>query len=105
MVDEYTLVRLYSGGSMVFAELVAVCNGCPVPPRLLADRRVQAILEVAATLTDWETDVIAFGKETARTGMASTSSTRPDACSHTTTEQDQLTMIFGLDRWHHELRS
>jgi len=45
-----------------------VCNGCPPPPRLLADRRVRAILEVAATLTDWETDVISFGKETERTG-------------------------------------
>jgi len=30
-LDDYTLVRLYSGGSMAFAELVAVCNGCPAP--------------------------------------------------------------------------
>jgi len=67
-LDDYTVVRLYSGGSIAFAELVAVCNGCPAPPRLLADRRVRAILEVAATLTDWETDVVSFGKETARTG-------------------------------------
>ena len=67
-LDDYTLVRLYSGGSIAFAELVAVCNGCPAPARLLADRRVRAIIEVAATLTDWETDIISFGKETARTG-------------------------------------
>jgi hypothetical protein len=30
-LDDYALVRLYSGGSMVFAEMVAVCNGCPHP--------------------------------------------------------------------------
>ncbi|MEU9116244.1 prenyltransferase/squalene oxidase repeat-containing protein [Streptomyces sp. NPDC048483] len=67
-LDDYTLVRLYSGGSIVFAELVAVCNGCPPPPHLADDRRVRAITEVAATLVDWETDVISHGKETERTG-------------------------------------
>jgi squalene-hopene/tetraprenyl-beta-curcumene cyclase len=67
-LDDYTLYRLYGGGTMVFTELIAVCNGCPAPPRLLADRRVRAIIEVAATLTVWGTDVFSFGKETERTG-------------------------------------
>ncbi|MGW1373150.1 terpene synthase family protein [Streptomyces sp. NPDC002446] len=67
-LDDYTLVRLYSGGSMVFTELVAVVNGCPPPPHLVEDRRVRAITEVAATLVDWETDVFSYAKERARTG-------------------------------------
>jgi squalene-hopene/tetraprenyl-beta-curcumene cyclase len=67
-LDDYTLYRLYGGGAMVYTELIAVCNGCPAPPRLLADRRVRAIIEVAATLTVWGTDVFSFGKETERTG-------------------------------------
>ncbi len=67
-LDDYTLFRLYGGGAMVFTEMIAMCNGCPAPPRLLADRRVRAIIEVAATLTTWGTDVFSFGKETERTG-------------------------------------
>ncbi|MGW0732421.1 terpene synthase family protein [Streptomyces sp. NPDC002851] len=67
-LDDYTLVRLFSGGSMVFVEVAGMCNGCPPPPHLADDRRVRAITETAATLCDWVTDFISHGKETERTG-------------------------------------
>ncbi|MBH1934167.1 hypothetical protein I5Q34_07630 [Streptomyces sp. AV19] len=67
-LDDYTLVRLYSGGSMVFAELVAVVNGCPPPPGPDEDRRVRAITEAAALLVDWATDIMSYAKERERTG-------------------------------------
>lgn len=67
-LNDYAVVRLYSGGGMVFPRLGPIVAGIPMPPATLADRRVHALLEMAATVCNWDTDIFSHPKELERTG-------------------------------------
>lgn len=66
-LSDYTVARMYSGGGMVFVRMPAVVAGIDVPP-VLTDRRVRALTEMTATITNWDTDFFSFPKERERTG-------------------------------------
>jgi hypothetical protein len=66
-LNDYVVARLYSGG-MVFPRLGPLVAGIPMPPATLADRRVHALLEMAATVCNWDSDIFSLPKELERTG-------------------------------------
>jgi len=65
-LEEYVLLRLYSGGPLTFPILAGIAEGHDLPPDLLANRRVQALTELAASLCTWVSDIISYEKEVQR---------------------------------------
>lgn len=65
-MDDYTAIRLYMGAAMVSPVLAASVNGLRVPAAHFADRRVRALIEMAAFLTTWAPDLFSAGKDGAR---------------------------------------
>ncbi|WP_390348239.1 hypothetical protein ACFJIS_11880 [Variovorax boronicumulans] len=65
-LNQYGLLRLYSGGGLAFPTLAAIAEGYAVPTDLLEDRRVRALAEMALTLATWSADIVSYEKEVAR---------------------------------------
>lgn len=65
-LDEYALLRLYSGGGGAFPILAAAAEGYAVPLEQLEDRRVKAVTEMAIALSTWNSDAVSYEKEAAR---------------------------------------
>ncbi|QFZ83039.1 hypothetical protein GFK26_09810 [Variovorax paradoxus] len=65
-LDDYALLRLYSGGGLAFPTLAAIAQGYAVPVDMLEDRRVKALTEMALTLATWSADIVSYEKEVAR---------------------------------------
>lgn len=66
-LSDYAVTRLYSGGGMVLIRLPAVVAGISAP-LVFTDRRLRALTEMAATITNWDTDFFSLAKERERTG-------------------------------------
>lgn len=65
-LDDYAAVRLYMGGAMVSPILIATVNEHRLPIAHLSDRRVRALVEMAAFLTTWAPDLFSAGKDNLR---------------------------------------
>lgn len=65
-LNEYALLRLHSGGAMVFPVLARIATGDSLPQTILDDRRLCALTEISATLCTWVADIVSYQKELER---------------------------------------
>ncbi|KRC70397.1 (+)-T-muurolol synthase [compost metagenome] len=65
-LEDYAVLRLYSGGALAFPVLAAIAEGYDPPLHWLQSRPVRALTEMAATLCTWASDIVSYEKELRR---------------------------------------
>ncbi|WP_369166421.1 terpene synthase family protein [Streptomyces sp. R28] len=64
-LNDYVALRMHAGGALAVTQLVLAANG-RLDPRPASDQRVAALMEMAASISIWDSDICSFPKECER---------------------------------------
>lgn len=67
-ISDYSFIRRHTGATLSLAMLPYLVRGLDIPISVLEDRRVRALAECAALLTNWDNEQFSYAKEYHRTG-------------------------------------